>query len=32
MAEVHDGAPLPGLNPPNYETRARYEASRAADT
>ena len=28
MAEVEGGAPLPGLYPPNDETRARYEASR----
>ena len=29
MAEVEKGAPLPGLYPPNAETRARYEKSKA---
>ena len=28
MGEVHAGTPLPGLYPPNAETKARYEASR----
>src|ERR1035441_6019339 len=28
VSEVQAGAPLPGLYPPNAETRARYEASR----
>ncbi len=28
MSEVERGVPLPGLYPPNEETRARYEASR----
>ena len=32
MAEVEGGAPLPGLYPPNDDTRARYEASRGAHT
>ena len=32
MAEVEGGASLPGLYPPNDENRARYEASRHADT
>ena len=27
MGEVQNGAPLPGLYPPNAETKARYEAS-----
>jgi hypothetical protein len=26
MGEVQKGVPLPGLYPPNEETRARYEA------
>ncbi len=26
MAEIHKGVPLPGLYPPNAETKARYEA------
>ncbi|HYU79717.1 MAG TPA: hypothetical protein VEK56_12075, partial [Vicinamibacterales bacterium] len=26
MGEVHKGVPLPGLYPPNAETKARYEA------
>jgi regulator of RNase E activity RraA len=30
MAEVERGAALPGLYPPNAETRARYEAAKAA--
>ena len=30
MEQVEGGAPLPGLYPPNDETRARYEASRRA--
>ncbi len=29
MREVERGAPLPGLYPPNAETKARYEAWRA---
>jgi regulator of RNase E activity RraA len=29
MQEVGRGTPLPGLYPPNAETRARYEAERA---
>jgi len=29
MAEVQAGASLPGLYPPNVETKARYEASRS---
>ena len=32
MAEVDKGAALPGLYPPNAETRARYEAWSAAQT
>ena len=32
MEQVEDGAPLPGLYPPNDETRARYEASRRSGT
>jgi regulator of RNase E activity RraA len=28
MDEIHRGVPLPGLYPPNDETRARYEASK----
>ena len=32
MAEVEDGTALPGLYPPNDETRARYNASLRADT
>ena len=28
MQEVEDGVPLPGLYPPNDETKARYEASK----
>jgi regulator of RNase E activity RraA len=28
MAEVEAGTPLPGLYPPNAETKARYEAFR----
>ncbi len=28
MREIDKGAPLPGLYPPNAETRARYEAER----
>ena len=32
MQEVGRGVPLPGLYPPNAETRARYEAERAART
>ena len=32
MAEVEDGTALPGLYPPNDETRARYNASFRADT
>ena len=30
MEQVEGGAPLPGLYPPNDETRARYEAWRSA--
>jgi regulator of RNase E activity RraA len=30
MTEVGRGAALPGLYPPNAETKARYEAQRAA--
>jgi hypothetical protein len=26
MTQVNDGAPLPGLYPPNAENKARYEA------
>jgi len=29
MEEIHRGVPLPGLYPPNDETRARYEASKS---
>lgn len=32
LAEVQGGAPLPGLYPPNDETKARYEAFRKGDT
>src|SRR5580704_5225260 len=32
MAEVQAGVPLPGLYPANAETKARYEAFRAAQT
>ena len=32
VSEVQAGAPLPGLYPPNAETRARYEASRNGRT
>jgi regulator of RNase E activity RraA len=32
MGEVEKGTPLPGLYPPNAETKARYEASRRNDT
>jgi regulator of RNase E activity RraA len=32
MAEVQAGVPLPGLYPPNAETKARYQAFRAAQT
>ena len=28
MQEVEAGVPLPGLYPPNAETKARYEASK----
>jgi hypothetical protein len=28
MTEVERGVPLPGLYPPNAETKARYEATR----
>jgi regulator of RNase E activity RraA len=28
MREIEKGVPLPGLYPPNAETRARYEAER----
>jgi len=28
MGEVEKGVPLPGLYPPNEETKARYEASK----
>ena len=28
MSEVHAGASLPGLYPPNAENKARYEASK----
>jgi hypothetical protein len=28
MREVERGVPLPGLYPPNAETKARYEAER----
>ena len=28
MGEVERGVPLPGLYPPNAETKARYEAGR----
>jgi hypothetical protein len=27
MGEIRAGVPLPGLYPPNAETRARYEAT-----
>jgi hypothetical protein len=30
MKEVDAGVPLPGLYPPNAETKARYEASKKA--
>jgi hypothetical protein len=30
MGEVGRGVPLPGLYPPNDETRARYERDKAA--
>jgi len=29
MSEVESGKPLPGLYPPNDETKARYEAFKA---
>ena len=29
MTEVDRGVPLPGLYPPNAETKARYEATRS---
>jgi hypothetical protein len=29
MTEVARGVPLPGLYPPNAETKARYEAAKA---
>jgi hypothetical protein len=29
MNEVEKGVPLPGLYPPNAETRARYEAEQS---
>ena len=32
MEQVDGGTPLPGLYPPNDETRARYEAARGAHT
>ena len=32
IGEVQNGAPLPGLYPPNAETRARYEAFRKGQT
>lgn len=32
MKEVEGGASLPGLYPPNAENKARYEASKAADS
>lgn len=32
VAEVHSGAALPGLYPPNAETRARYEEFRISQT
>jgi regulator of RNase E activity RraA len=32
IREVQNGAPLPGLYPPNAETRARYEAFRKGQT
>jgi hypothetical protein len=32
IREVQSGAPLPGLYPPNAETRARYEVFRKSQT